>query len=77
MEIIEFVKKIAEQFDETDINEFSTKTAFHQLEEYSSLISLSIMAMIDEEYDVQLNAEEMRNANTIQELYETVQSHLQ
>ena len=76
MEINRFISCFAEQFEETDISEFSATTEFHQLEEYSSLVALSIMAMIDEEYEVQLKAEEMRNANTIQDLFDLVQSHL-
>ena len=38
--------------------------------------ALAIMAMVMEEYGVALLAEEMRNANTIQELYDVVLSHL-
>ena len=49
---------------------------FHELEEYSSLIALSIIAMVDEEYGVTIGANEMSAAVTIQDLFDTVKSKL-
>ena len=74
MEIKEFVENFANQFDDTDINEFTPETVFHDLEEYSSLIALSIIAMIDEEYDVTLKGDDMRAAVTIKDLFNTVKN---
>lgn len=71
-----FIENFAAQFDETDANQFSFETKFRDLEEWSSIIALSVMAMIDEEYDVQLKGDEMRNSNTIEELYNIVNSKL-
>lgn len=76
MEMKEFVAHFAEQFDETDVAIFTPELAFRELEEWSSFLALAIMAMIKSEYDVAISADEMRNANTIQELYDTVQKHL-
>lgn len=76
MEINEFVQNFAEQFDETDSAVFTPELAFRELEEWSSFLALAIMAMIKSEYDVAISADEMRNANTIQELYDTVKQHL-
>lgn len=50
----EFVKLFAEQFDETDASEIKADTNFRDLDEWSSLIGLSIIAMVDEEFDVTL-----------------------
>lgn len=77
MEIKAFVQNFAEQFDETDVAVFTPELAFRELEEWSSFLALGIMAMIKSEYDVAITADEMRSANTIQELYDTVQKHLQ
>ncbi len=76
MEINEFVAHFAEQFDETDAAVFTPELVFRELEEWSSFLALAIMAMIKSEYDVAISADEMRNANTIQELFDTVQKHL-
>ena len=50
----EFVELFAEQFDDTDASEIQAGTAFHELEEWSSLIGLSVIAMVDEEFDVEV-----------------------
>ena len=76
MEIKSFIENFAEQFEDTDASVFSADTKYRELDEWSSLMALSILAMVDEEYDVQLKGEEMRATNTIQELYDLVASKL-
>lgn len=76
MEIKEFIRNFADQFDETDASVFTSETRFRELPEWSSLMALSIMAMVDEEFDVQLPAKEMKQTNTIQELFDLVNSKL-
>lgn len=76
MEIKGFIENFAEQFEDTDASVFTADTKYRDLDEWSSLIALSILAMVDEEYDVQLKGEEMRATNTIQELYDLVASKL-
>ena len=76
MELNKFVAHFAEQFEETEKSVFAPETVFHELDEYSSLIALSIISMIDEEYDVQINGNEMRTAVTIEDLYNIVKSKL-
>lgn len=74
MEIKDFIKNFAEQFDDTELSEFKPETVFHELDEYTSLIALSIIAMVDEEYGVTLNANEMSSAVTIEDLFNTVKT---
>lgn len=74
MELNDFIQNFADQFDETPVEEFSAETVFHDLDEWSSLIALSIIAMVDEEYDVTLKGDEMRAAVTIEDLFNTVKS---
>lgn len=76
MELNEFVAHFAEQFEETDASVFTPKTVFHELDEYSSLIALSIIAMVDEEYDVTIKGNDMRVAVTIEDLYNIVKSKM-
>ena len=73
MEIKDFIEKFAEQFDETDISEFKPETVFHDLEEYTSLNALSIILMVDEEYNVTINGNDMQSCVTIQDLFNLVQ----
>ena len=74
MELKEFIENFAEQFDDTDVSEIQADTEYRELDEWTSLTALSIIAMIDEEYDVQLKADEMRKTQTIQELFDLVKS---
>ena len=74
MELNEFIENFANQFDETDASEFTAETKYHDLEEWSSLIALSIIAMADEEYDVTLKGDDIKNAVTIEDLFNTVKS---
>lgn len=76
MEIKEFIQNFADQFEETELSEFNPETVFHELDEYTSLIALSIIAMVDEEYGVILNANEMSSAVTIEDLFNIVKSKL-
>lgn len=76
MEINEFIEHFAEQFDDIDQNEFTPETVFHNLEDYTSLIALSVIAMVDEEYGVTLNANDMSSAVTIEDLFNIVKSRV-
>lgn len=74
MELNDFIEKFSEQFDETDASEFKADTEFKALDEWSSLMALSIIAMVDDEYDVTLKGDDIRNAETIEDLFKTVKS---
>ncbi len=74
MELNQFIQNFADQFDETDPSEIKADTVFHDLDEYSSLIALSIIAMVDEEYDVQLKGDDMRKAVTVEDLFSIVKA---
>ena len=74
MELSVFVQNFADQFDETDAEVFTPETRFRDLDEWSSLIGLSIILMVDEEYGITLGAEDMKKAETIEDLFNIVQS---
>lgn len=74
MEIKEFIQNFADQFDDLDASVLTPETNYRELSEWSSLIALSVLAMVDEEYDIQLKADEMRQATTIQRLFYLVAS---
>lgn len=72
MELNEFIKRFAEQFDETDASEITATTEFKELDEWSSMATLSIIAMVDEEYDIRIKGEDIRNARTVEDLFNVV-----
>ncbi|MGV8093735.1 MAG: acyl carrier protein [Mangrovibacterium sp.] len=74
MNLEHFIENFAAQFDETDSSEFTADTKFKDLDEWSSLTALSIIAMADEEYNVKIKGDDIRNSNTINDLFEIVKS---
>lgn len=76
MDANEFLKNFVAQFDDTDASEFTMDTKFRELEEWSSLNALAILNMISKKYNIVLKADEMRTTNTVQELFDLVQSKL-
>ncbi len=74
MEINEFIEKFAEIFDDTDAATLTPETKFREIDEWSSLSALGVIALADEEFGVELNGTEMRKANTIQELFDLITS---
>ena len=74
MNINDFIEHFAEQFDDTDASEFKAEARFKDLDEWSSLMALNIIAMVDEEYDVTLRGADIENANTSEDLFNTVLS---
>lgn len=76
MDLNLFLENFAAQFDDTDIDEIKAETAFKELEEWSSLTALSIIAMVDEEYEVSIKGDDIRNTITVEDLYNIVVSKL-
>ena len=74
MDINEFVEKYAEQFDDTDESEFTPSTVFSQLDEWSSLTSLAIIAFVRTDYGKKITALDIRSCETIEDLFNLVKS---
>ena len=72
MDLNDFIEHFAEQFDETEKIVFTAETVFKELDEWSSLIALWVMAMADEDYDVQLKGDDILASRTIEDLYNRV-----
>ena len=77
MNIQEFIENFAAQFDDTDESLFAADTKFRQIDEWSSLTALSIIAIVDDEYDVILKGNDIINSETIQDLYNIVEKKRQ
>ncbi len=72
MEINEFIEKFAEIFDDTDATTLTPETNFRELDEWSSLSALGLIAMADEEYEVELKGDEIRKAATIADIFNII-----
>ncbi len=76
MEIKEFINHFEDVLEDTEISTLKPETNFRELEEWSSLAALSTMAMISDEYDIAITADEMRSTTTFQQLFDLVSSKL-
>ena len=73
MELVDFIEKFAEQFDDVDVEQLSSTTKFRELDGYTSLVALLIITMID---DVTVTGDDMKQQATIGDLYNLVSSRL-
>jgi acyl carrier protein len=62
----------AECFDDTDASEFSINLKFKELEEWSSLSGLGIIAMCKKKYGIKITGAEIMESDTIQDVYNLV-----
>lgn len=74
MNLNEFVVRFSEEFEDTPMDEFKPETEFRTLDEWSSLTGLSIISMVDEEFEKQLTGSDLRSVKTIEGLYELILS---
>ena len=76
MNLDQFIEYFADLFDETDSEDITATTQFKDLEEWSSLVALSVIAMVDEEYDVEFRGDDIRNSKTVEDLYNVVKKRV-
>lgn len=77
MNIQDFIENFAAQFDDTEAEVFTPETKFRELDEWSSLTALSIIAMVDDEYDIIIKGNDILSSETIQDLYDIVEKAVQ
>lgn len=76
MDLYKFEEKFFSLFEVTPRHEVHGSVHFKTLEEWDSMMALETIAMVDEEFDVELNGDDIRYAKTVTELFEIVQSRV-
>ncbi|TWV15125.1 acyl carrier protein [Bacteroidaceae bacterium HV4-6-C5C] len=74
MNLQNFIENFSAEFDETPKEMFEAKTNFKSLDEWNSLTALSIISMIDENYEKTITGADLRNHITIEDLFNYVKS---
>lgn len=74
MEFEKFIKCFAEQFDDTSSDVFKADTRFKDLEEWSSLTALGVMAMAKTQYGKAITGKEIRSCTTVEDLFNLIAS---
>lgn len=69
MEIKDFIEKFAEAIEVENVEVLNAETEFHELDEWSSISVMLLIAFFDEEFGKELTPVEIRGAKSIQDLY--------
>ena len=72
LELITFIRSFEELFDEVEKNSITDDTIFRDLDEWSSLIALTLIAMVDEEYDIKLSGDDVRTSITVKDIFDKI-----
>lgn len=74
MELKEFIENFAAEFDETPADAFAPETEYKSLDEWNSLTALSIISMVDDNYEKTITGADLRSHSTIEQLFNFVKS---
>ena len=74
MELKEFVENFADQFDDTDSSEIQAETKFHDLEEWSSLVAMGVIALAKTQYGKTITGKEIRECVTVEDVFNLIAS---
>ena len=72
MELKEFIENFADQFDETDPQEINADTEFHELDEWSSLSGMGVIAMAKTEYGKTITGKDLRECKTVEDVFNLI-----
>jgi acyl carrier protein len=74
MKLEEFIEIFANQFDDTDASEIQADTEYQELEEWSSLTAMSMIAMAKTQYGKTITGREVRSCKTVEDLFNLIAS---
>ena len=73
MNIQDFIEKFAEAVEVDSVEDLKENTKFRELDEWSSLAVLSVIAMLDEEYDTQIENADFKKLQTISDIVKFIE----
>jgi acyl carrier protein len=74
MELETFIKSFEEAVEDVEVGSLSGDTVYSSLELWDSLAVLTVIAMVDAEYDLRLKARELKQVETLSELHALLES---
>lgn len=72
MELKEFVEKFAAQFEDTDSEEITAETNYRELDEWSSLMGMVIIAFVKTEMNKTVTGDDLKSCKTVEALYNLI-----
>lgn len=76
MTLNEFIKLLEDEFEDVEPGLLSGEMNYREIPDFSSMHALILIALVDSEFDVLLNGEDLKSVNTIEELFNLVQSRI-
>ena len=76
MEESKFLENFGAIFDDVEVSGLSMNTHFKDFDEWSSLTALGLLAVVSDEYNVELNNDDIKNAVTIQDIFNVVKNRI-
>lgn len=68
----QFLANFADQFDDTDASEITLSTEFHELDEWSSLTGMGVIALAKTEYGKQITGAELKACVTVEDVFNLI-----
>jgi acyl carrier protein len=76
MNLEDFIKKIEAEIEDLEPGTLTADKDYREIDQWSSMYALILIAMIDTEYDVTLSGEDLKSSTTVRDLYNIVKSKL-
>lgn len=74
MKIEDFIAALEEEFDDLEPGTLKPDSNFREHFEWNSINALMFIALVDTEYDVTINADDINNSQTIADLFKIIKS---
>jgi len=69
-----FIENFHEILEDTQLSELNQQTNFKNLDEWDSMMALMLIAMVDEKYNKQINGTDIKESNTLEDLFNLIKS---
>ena len=76
MNIEDFISAIEEEFEDLKPGVLTPDVKFREVMEFNSINAVIIIALVDAEYDVAINAEDLQSSKTINDLFKIIKSRV-
>lgn len=74
MELKEFIEKFAEQFEDTDPSEITAGTNYRDLDEWSSLVGMMVIAMVKTDMGKTVTGDDLKACKSVEALFNLIMS---
>ena len=76
MKVKDFISAIEEEFEDMKPGVLTPDVNFRDVMEFNSINAVIIIALVDAEYDVAINANDLLSSRTINDLFEIIKSRV-